>query len=521
MMKGARKTSPQPSSLGHDSVPSGVESIQVVGGAAGTALVGRITGRGVSLITQVAVARLLGPASYGLYALGLTAFKLVGLTAILGMDRGVIRIGSKYLGGDPRKLRDVILQGVGIAVLAGSAMGLVTYFVAPWLATFFLQSGFDTGVFRWFAPGFGLFAGLRVAASATTLSQDTRYMVRAQELVQPGLELALVGLVYLGGWKLYGAITAALISTLVALVVALTDLRRLFLVAGGGIRRLGPIQSDMIKYSLSLTAYSVLLVMLQWVDRFLVAIFLPSSSVGIYQAAAQASLLFVVILTALNSAFSPRIADLSEKRDYKDLEVHFRVVTKWGLYVSLPLYLVVIFLPSDLMSFVYGPQFVPGAIPLAILSSGQVINLATGAVGLLLVMNDQVRRWTLIASLMLATNVVMGLVLIPRYGLVGAAVSTSLAVSGQFLLGLGSVKAALGISPYDRRYFKGLVSGTLTALLVFLVSRVVQGSDVVRLMVAGLVAVGGFSGLLLLFGLDQEDKLMLNLVRRRFGFRSA
>lgn len=487
-------------------------SVRTVASGGGISLVGRFAGRGLALSSQIVLARSLGPASYGLYSLGLATLKVVGLLAQVGMDRGVIRMGSKYLGKDETTLRDILKQGVLIPLGIGTSVGLFTFMWAPRIAMSAFGHPQLAAVLRAFAPGFGLYAGLRVTAAATTLTKDMRYMVKAQELVQPGLELTLLATVHLLGWGLLGAVGATVCSLAVGLFVALIDLSRIFPLRIGEAFSFESLRLDLISYSISLGGVSLIQVLLQWVDRYLLGLFRTAVEVGIYQAAAQAAVLFTIILSSLNAVFLPILSDLSEQGRMSELEELYRVITKWGLYLSLPAYIVFLFLPNDLLALVYGEAYRRGVHALLILATGSILNLSTGAVGLLLIMNDKVWQWTTIAATMLATNILLGVLLIPRFGMTGAAVATTVAVVGQFWAGLALVRRDLGIWPYDSRYLKGLTAVAAAGILVILVVRFVDSSPLVRLLTSGLISFSSFILALRFLGLDDEDRELLETV---------
>ena len=115
---------------------------------------------------------------------------------------------------------------------------------------------------------------------------------------------------------------------------------------------------------------------------------------GVYQAAAQVPLLFSVVLGAFNSMFAPMLVNLRHAGSHERIEELFRVSTKWTVYLCLPAFLVICFVPTSLMKFVvFGRQYASGAIALPILSVGQMVNAATGPVGLLMMMTGHQDRW--------------------------------------------------------------------------------------------------------------------------------
>src|SRR5207248_9468602 len=118
---------------------------------AGVALMGKVAGRGVRLLGDVAMARLLGPINFGLYAIGWTISRIVTLVTPLGLNIGVIRYGARYLKKDPARLKGVILQALWCSVAAGTLTGIALFLLAPWIGADIFQKPGVVPVIRWFA----------------------------------------------------------------------------------------------------------------------------------------------------------------------------------------------------------------------------------------------------------------------------------------------------------------------------------------------------------------------------------
>ena len=86
-----------------DSMNSIQNDTEVLAKGAGTALFGKIIGRGLQLAVQVLLARLLGPIQFGLYILGSTVLQVGQQIVLLGLDNGVIHFGGLALHKDNNK----------------------------------------------------------------------------------------------------------------------------------------------------------------------------------------------------------------------------------------------------------------------------------------------------------------------------------------------------------------------------------------------------------------------------------
>jgi O-antigen/teichoic acid export membrane protein len=486
---------------------------------AGITLAGKLTGRFVHTLGQIAIARLLGPESFGLYAIGWTLLNMIGLISPLGLDHGVIRYASRYWRTNSSKLNGVLLQSLSLAVLSGAVIGSCLYLLAPWLAERVFQKPDLTLVIRGFSPAFALLAGLRVAAATTRVSQRMQYSVYAQDLAQPVSNLLLVLVFYLLGWRLIGAVAAGVSSFAIALFLALRYVKRLFPQAFARQNQSTLVAGELLAFSLPATFAGIFANFTNRVDRLLVGYFRPAAEVGIYQAVSQSAILFATVMGAFNAIFSPVIAELYHKQEIRRIGELFKVSTKWGLYLSLPLFLTMSFAPRESLSVIFGPRYESGYAALVVLSVAQLVNVGTGAVGPLLVMTGHQKKWFVISGMMLAANIALNLLLVPRFGLLGAALGSVCAVVGLFSLGLYQVKRLLGIWPYDRRYFKGVLATALAVGALFLLRAFELDSPALSLFLTATVSTGVFVAALILSGLDAEDREFIGLIRSRLRKR--
>jgi exopolysaccharide biosynthesis WecB/TagA/CpsF family protein len=480
---------------------------------AGVALLGRVAGRLIHLVVQVVIARGLGVETFGLYAIGWTTVRIGGLIAPLGLEQGVLRYGSIDWDGDRGRLRTLLLHALGLALLAGLIIGAALYLAAPLLAHAVFRKPELSHILRWFAPAFALIAGLRVAAAATRLSRTLKWSVYAEELGQPGANLLLLLLFAALGWGLFGAVAATVVSFAVGLALALTYVHRLLPGSFAPVEISGALARRLLAFSVPVSLAGVCTALLMWSDVLMVGHFLPTADVGIYQAAASVSMLFSFILGGFVAIFAPMIGELFERREMARLQELYRLTTKWTLYLTVPLYLAICFASRELMVVVFGSDFAPGAWPLIILATGQLANVAMGTVGLLLVMTGWHARWLLYALLMLVVALALNWLLIPRFGLVGAAVATAVSLSALFLLGLMQVKRALGIWPYDRRCLKLVLPTLLVGVMGALMRAVGPFPPIVTLALSLLAALTIFAIGLAWFGLDREDHEFLQRLR--------
>ena len=482
---------------------------------AGIALGGKIAGRGVRLLGDIAMARMLGPVSFGLYAIGWTISRIITLITPLGLNIGVIRYGSRYWKKDPSRLKGVILQSIGYSFAAASLIGAIFYFGSSWIGRVGFAKPEAGPVIGWFALGFPVMTVLTVAAAATRISHRMKFGTIAEDMSQPIADLVLLVAFYLLGARLGGAVLACVLSFAIAAVLGLKYVRQLYPDAiAHSVKPIYP-GKELLAFSVPASLTGVFGVLMIWVDRLFVGYYRPASEVGIYQAASQLSVTFALILSAFNTIFSPMAADLYHHGEMGRLEELYRVSTKWGLYLSLPPFLVTCFAPKLVMGVLFGKAYVTGWAALLILTFGQVVNAGTGPVGYLLVMAGHQKKMFHISGTTCAVAIVLGLLLIPRYGMTGAAIATGAALACMFITAVIVAKRTLGMVPYDKRYYKGALATALGALALTPLRGLHIGPAWVTVLVNTVVALGVFTGTLLVMGLDMEDRKFIGLIRAR------
>jgi O-antigen/teichoic acid export membrane protein len=130
------------------------------------------------------------------------------------------------------------------------------------------------------------------------------------------------------------------------------------------------------------------------------------------------------VLIAISSVVAPQFAALYAQDKYVELTRLAQQSAFWALLVASPMLLVLLAFPEFVLGL-FGASFEKGALPLRILAGGQLVNVATGLVGSLLVMTGHekyIRNNIMVCALL---NLAGNLILVPAYGAAGAAASTA------------------------------------------------------------------------------------------------
>ena len=247
--------------------------------AKGSAIVlaGGFAGQALQFSCQIVLARLLGPAQFGLYGIGWTLFRLVGPFAALGLNAGVIYGASAADPSDTGRRRDVLLQSLVLGLLAGGVIGAAAYIGAPWVCAEVFGKSELTAVIRSFALALPLLTGLMVASASTKLTLSMVYSTITELFTQPALNLLLVIVaLHFLHWRLMGAIQATVLSYALALILALFFVFSLFWPILRSRTKMRSYVGELLAFSLPASIAAAFLNLINRVDRLMIGAFLPA-----------------------------------------------------------------------------------------------------------------------------------------------------------------------------------------------------------------------------------------------------
>jgi len=453
------------------------------------------------------LARRLGDVQVGQYAQATAFLALLSLLALSGLRAGLTKFVATHLvDGDAGAVRGTLRLGLGLTVAGGLVLGLLLAGFAEPIAAAFHDPALVTGLR---SVGLTLPAAvlLEAALAATQGWRTQRPYALIGYLYEPLARLLLTVLLVLAGLGVNAAFIAMPTSIWTATIAALLWLRHLT-------RSLEPQPASYETRALfSFSSMSWLAALattgLIWADTLLLGLFRDSAQVGIYNVSTRLVMLAAFVMAPINSAFQPYIAHLFHRGETRDLEHLYRLTTSWIVRLSLPAFIALLVFPQRMLGL-FGHQFVVGASVTMILALGKLVDAATGPCGLMLNMSGRVRTNMIDNIVALVLNVALNLMLIPPYGIEGAAVAWAVSLTVVNAARVEQVRRSLGVLPFGSSTAKGVVAG-LAALVVALGIRTLLPASG-QLLVGIPVLVVVYVGVLVALRIDPEDRGILRAV---------
>lgn len=458
-------------------------------------------------MSEVIIARTLGPEALGLFAFGLVIMTLSSIPARVGLDNAAQKFIPRYQDENPNKLVGTTVSCIVIPLLVGSIVALSTHIISSSLSIGVISGRYED-ISVLFALGIPLHAAMMVGLAATRGFKETKYSVYIRDFGQSGIAIlsAFVGGVLMDSLEV--VIIGYVLSLLFGLVLALYFLYKL-----GAIRTDISPKTDLttvLSFSLPLTFAAVVHHLLTWTDILMLGAFIRPEEVGWYQAAFRTSQILAILLGAINALFPSLAADLYDQGDIAGLRKIYSGLTKWVMYFTVLGYMYIYFYVDKIL-LLFGTPTASAQHAMLLLGAAQVVVVGTGPIGFLLNMTGYERLQLLNALGAGMINIILNFVLIQRLGIVGAALATGVSLSLLNISRIIETWYIFGFHPYSTEYWKGGV-GILITLPVLYICQSLPVSTVPKLLFAGCISLLLFSSSVLYMGLTPIDKELLDSV---------
>jgi O-antigen/teichoic acid export membrane protein len=405
-------------------------------------------GKLFALGVAVLLARTLGPDGYGIYVFAMTLVTLVGMPATAGLPILLMREVAAYeVNGQWAYMKGLLLRA---NLMAGSFSLLILALAAVILmfsAERFDQDRLATYAWASLLLPVSVLAGLRHGAL-----RGLRKVVLSQ-LPNAFVIPAVHGTILLAAWAILGltAFTPALAMASMFVASTIGFVVGMFLLWRHLPRQLHTVRPayELGRWLKSLPSLSALVgvsYINHHTDILMLGWLAGDESVGLYRVVTQIAIVVPFGLRVMNQVQGPHFSRMYAAGDLHRLQRLVTTTSRIALALALPAAALLILFGDAILALIFGTAYAAGHMALAILCVGSVVSTATGSVRMLANMtgheNDALKAFMWSAVL----NVILNALLIPYFGIEGAAFATAVSVIVWNLVLVGRVRARTGIS---------------------------------------------------------------------------
>ena len=493
------------------------EDLMTIARGAGINFVGHLSAIVLIFALNLLLARALGPQGTGVIGIALSVTSIALVLAMFGLQTGVVRFVAFYVGQDDQaRATGAILAGARIVIALSLAVAAVLLIATDLLAERVFEMPNLTPVLHIFAVSLPFLAVTQFFLSVTQGLKRMEYRAIIERMVVPGLKIAgLYVVLYLIGRSAVGVAYAFLVAAVLGAILAVVSVAKVY-----------PIhiaKGRAIFVTRAMIAFSWPLLMMDTINQFwletgilVLGAFAAADQVGIYYVGLRATALITLFMTGFSTIFAPIMAELHAQQNNKRLNSLLKTVTRWGFSLCVPFFLILFIFSKEILQ-AFGPGFERGSVVLKILAVSQLVNVATGPSGWLLTMSGHTRLNLLNSALMLGLSLGLAFLLIPRFGIVGAAVGAGVSTILVKILRLLEVHILFRIHPFSLSYMKPVAAGLLSLLAVSSLHFLNPDlPPVTQLTVFAPLTILLYVMVLLILKLDKHDWVVVHEIHRQF-----
>ena len=491
------------------------QALQKIARGIGIVFVGTVISMFFGFLSRAVIARYFSTSEYGVFNLALTVLSIALVVATLGFPNALAREVAFYKEKEPSKLRALISTALIIVAVNSLVLTVLLAAFSKEISLIFHDERLLQAL-KVVAFALPFSALISVIISISQGFGRVREKVYFQNVVYPSLFLIFVAagaLLNLPFVYVFFAYIAAQTFTLLTLIFDVWKVR-LFEFKTSLDLKLG---RELIVFSLPLLFTGILGFVMTWADTLMLGYYKSSEIVGLYNAASPLAKLLPIFLGSASFLYVPIASGLYAQEKIKEMSRVYQILTKWIFLLTLPLFSVMFLFPEATITFFFGSKYVSAAPALQILVLGFMFHTFLGLNGLSLIVIGDTKA-NLVGNIFAALcNVILNALLIPVYGIIGAAVATAISYFVVNVFRSFWLYKRTRIHPFSWNYIKPLsISFVLLVIIQELNLEVPTIWHAIPVLIVFLVV---YAFLVLLSrSIDKEDVELFLAIEQKLGF---
>jgi len=252
-----------------------------------------------------------------------------------------------------------------------------------------------------------------------------------------------------------------------------------------------------------------------WSNNLIIGKILDAKELGIYAIAFSLGSFLAFFQLMFSTIFLPLISECYANKNKEKIIFLFKKAASWTFGLSFLVFLCFLLYGEDILNILYGKEYVSGYWPLVISALGYLIFVSIGLNESLLVLYKETKFTFKISFISAMINIIFGIILIYYFGIIGAAMASTISLSLRGFLALLKIKKIISLEFNNIQNLKIFSSGVISACILFSLKNYLDISmNIFTLIILPFCLI--FIYLLFLFifkSFDNEDKIIFCLFK--------
>jgi O-antigen/teichoic acid export membrane protein len=467
---------------------------------------------------KLIISRHLGPENYGMFSLGLMFVNVFALLTTLGINNGIVKYIAHYNSlKDKNRVKGTILSSIKIPFIVSTISAILLIIFSDIISNQLFKNPSFKIILIIFSIGIPFFTILKILSKSFIAFKKPQYTIISSTFGKELILLILSILMITLGYSIISLSIIQILSVIIGLTIAFFIFnKKVFPLFS---KEITPItqNKELLSFSLPLFFTAIFVDIMGWADTFFLGIYMNPSIVGIYNIALPLATTLGIFLTSFSSMVFPIISEMKAQRNYKEMGKIFSTVSRWIFLISFPIFIIIIFLPKTIIFNFFGKDYISGYNALAILASGYFINVITGPGIQVLKSFSKVKSIFIINSSLALFNVILNIILIPKYSLNGAAIATALSLIIREIIILYMTKKLIKFKYQKIYYLKYFISALIpSSILYYFISNYTHQITLTYLIILSIIfTTTYFIIVIILKGFNKDDIDIVTSLEKR------
>lgn len=272
----------------------------------------------------------------------------------------------------------------------------------------------------------------------------------------------------------------------------------------------------LFRFSFPLSLGSVAGYSQTWFDRALLIAFVPLATLGIYNASLTAFSVLIGVAGAMTNMLFSAYSSIKGEPQFKSrMRDAVRLATRYSSFTLIPLAFGLLAVAKPALTLLVGESYAGDSLPLIIFSGAFAVTAFTAGLSPVLLVLEETKIAAAITAVSVAMSLVVTYILLPEWGMVGAAVARAFAIILVAALTIFVVSRKMTLQVDILRVTKNLFASTIMAIVLVAFQVVVYS----KFLLPVYVLIGAVVYLILLRLLRAVDPADMSLLRGFLGPR--
>jgi len=447
----------------------------------------------LGFVIIVVLGRFLGAGDLGLYQMVFQIYGIAMLFAAVGVPAAITKYVAEFKN-DRDTTNAVVSSGIITSLFLGIVFSILLYLSAGIFESIFSMPGLSF-LLKILSPvfPFALVGGILLG-----LLNGNREMKKygIATVIQSVLMIIISMLLLYLGFGVAGVVTSIVLSSIGTCLYLMRVSRGYFEIT---LKRYALMTRRMLQFGAQISGTNAINMVNYQADIIMIGYFLTAADVGYYGIAAGISKFFWILPQAIQAITYPATSEYWVTKNHAALQVMIDKSIKYTACSLLPIGLGIGFFAEEIITTVFGEDFIHSVPSLLILIVGTVIFGLSKSVGGSVTGAGRPDLGLKVSGISAITNIVLNVLLIPRYGIAGAAIATMVSLSVNTLVGLALTVKILKVK-IDLIWFGKAFAVTLLSVFLF------RYLEFINIYLIGIVILSIYTSITYRFLLAKEDR---------------